>query len=183
MFTDEIRKATIQGVIQAMTGSEQEREEWRASFQDLLVKLEGKITQDEANYLEALVMVLSDANRMTEADTKVPAAFAEDWKTILAVVNHKLTANAAGKSVSLEARQQVMNNTIAVMTNSPERKRDWLQALRGLKADAESNDLPDFVRYTGVLIRLVEGEAHADLNGGVPPVYVGDWETITRSLN
>ena len=183
LFDEKIRKATIQGVVGAMTGSQKDRDEYIASFQDLLVKLDGKITDDEANYLKALIIVLAEPNRMTEADDKIPASFAGDWRTILEVVNHKLTANAAGKSVSLEAREQVMHNTIAVLTNSPERKADWLTALEGLKRDAQSNDLPDFEQYAGVLIQLVRGSSPSDLGSRIPPMFIGDWEKITGSMN
>jgi hypothetical protein len=183
LFDEKIRKATIQGMVGAMAGSQKDRDEYIASFQDLLVKLDGKLTDDEANYLKALIIVLSDPNRMTDADDNVPASFAGDWRTILEVVNHKLTANAAGKSVSLEAREQVMHNTIAVLTNSPERKADWLTALEGLEQDARSNDLPEFEQYAGVLIQLVKGASPTDLRSGIPPMFMGDWEKITSSMN
>src|SRR5512146_2228682 len=153
MFNEGFRKATIQGTVNAMTGSAQERAKWKATVQDTLSKFKSRMSQDEADYLEALLIVLSDANRLEEADQLVPAAFAEDWKTILQVADHKLTSNAAGQSVSLEARAQIMNNTVAVMTHSVEHKGAWLQALHGLRQQAANEyKMPDLEKYLSLVI-------------------------------
>lgn len=184
MFNQEFRQATIQSMISAMTGSTDKRLEWMGTLQGVIEKFKEKLSRDEINYIEALILVLGDGNKLEEADAKIPDMYAEDWKIILRVVNHKLTANEAGNSINLEARQQIMNNTIAVLTNSKERKNDWLNALRGLKKQAlDEYKMPDLAQYLGAVIRLVEGEDSEKLGGEIPEILVSDWEQIVEAVN
>ncbi len=183
MFNEEFRKATIQSMVAAMTGSDEKRREWAGVLQDILDTRGGNLGKDETQYLEGLIIILRDANSLEKADAKIPDTYAEDWKTILQVVNHKLTANEAGQSISLEARSQVMNNTVAVLTQSKDRKGDWLQALRGLKLQAiEEYKMPELAQYLGALIRLVEGEAPETLAREIPELLKSDWEQIVEAI-
>ncbi len=184
MFHQEFRKATIESMVAALTGSQEQRLAWRGTLQEIIATRGDKLQREDINYLEGLIMILGDAGNLQGADAKIPDAYAEDWKIILKVVNHKLTANAAGQSISLEARSQVMNNTVAVLTHSKDRKSDWLQALRELKRQAiEEYKMPDLAQYLGALIRLVEGEAPETLDGEIPELLQSDWEQIIEAIN
>jgi hypothetical protein len=183
MFNEEFRKATIQSMVAAMTGSEEKRLEWAGVLQEILETRREKLGKDEIDYLQGLTIILKNANDLEKADASIPDAYAEDWKTILQVVNHTLTANEAGQSINLEARSQIMNNTIAVLTNSPNRKGDWLNALHGLKKQAlEEYKMPDLAQYLGAIIRLVEGDAPETLESEIPKILAADWEKIVEAI-
>ncbi|NOH01099.1 MAG: hypothetical protein HND47_03555 [Chloroflexi bacterium] len=183
MFNEEFRKATIQSMVAAMTGSDEKRLEWAGVLQDIVKTRGDKLGRDEISYLEGLIIILQDANDLEKADARIPDVYAEDWKTILKIVNHTLTANEAGQSISLEARGQIMNNTVAVLTHSTDRKGDWLNALRGLKQQAlEEYKMPDLAQYLGALIRLVEGEDAEDLEAEIPALLRSDWEQIVKAI-
>lgn len=183
MFNEEFRKATIQSMVAAMTGSDEKRLEWARVLEDIVKTRGDKLGREDIAYLEGLIIVLRDANDLEKADARIPDVYAEDWKTILQIVNHTLTANEAGQSISLEARGQIIHNTIAVLTNSPERKGDWLDALRGLKRQAfEEYKMPDLAQYLGALIQLVEGENPAALKNDIPKILMSDWEQIIEAV-
>jgi|GEM_PF-6692472 len=184
MFNQEFRKAAIQSMIHAMTGTREDRLVWMGTLEEVVNTRGDSLQKDEINYLEGLIMILGDAGKLEEADAKIPDVYAEDWKTILEVVNHKMTANEAGQSISLEARHQVMNNTVAVLTQSTDRKADWLQALRGLKQQAiEDYKMPDLAQYLDALIRLVEGEDPETLKVEIPELLQSDWDQIIEAIN
>lgn len=184
MFNEEFRKATIQSTIAAMTGLQDQRLEWMGTLQEVLEKNRNKLGKDEVNYMESLIIVLQDGNKLEQADARIPDIYAEDWKTILKVVNHKLTMNEAGQSINLEARHQIMNNTSAVLTHSRDRKGDWLSALKALKKQAHDEyKMPDLEQYLGVVIRLVEGDEPETLESEIPQILVEDWKQIIEAIN
>lgn len=183
MFNEEFRKATIQSMVAAMTGSEEKRLEWAGVLQDIINTRGDKLGRDEIDYLEGLTLILKDANALEKADSKIPDVYAEDWKNILRIVNHQLTANEAGQSINLEARAQIINNTIAVLTNSPESKGKWLNALHGLQNQARDElKMPDLEKYLGALIHLVEGAAPETLENDIPNILKSDWEQIIEAV-
>jgi len=186
MLNEKFRKAVTQSTIKAMAGSYEEREKLKGVFQDVLNKAqtEGQIDNDGAAYLKSIILVLTDPNDLEEADAKIPDKYAEDWKTILKNVNHLLTANEQGLSISLEGRQHVIRNTIAVLTSAPEMKTKWLGALRDLKVQAiEEYKMPELAQYLEAVMQLIEGKTPDKLSENIPEILLADWETIISKIN
>jgi tetratricopeptide (TPR) repeat protein len=81
------------------------------------------------------------------------------------------------------ATQVAVNNTIAVLTQAPERKAEWLDALEQLQAQTTAQELGDFAAFLGLLRQVVEGTAVDSLAAGVPPSFAAAWAALSTALS
>ena len=98
-------------------------------------------------------------------------------------------AGAAGQSgpasqgMTLEqAVQAAVANTVAVLTQVPERQEEWWGALGQLQDQVQAAGHADLAAFLGLLRQLVEGASPEHLDARVPPGSRPAWEATVRQL-
>jgi hypothetical protein len=82
-----------------------------------------------------------------------------------------------------QAVDMVVNNTIAVLTQVPEKKGEWRGALGQLEAQVKAQELDAFAAFLGLLRQLVEGASPAGLAPQVPPEFREAWEAVVQGTS
>ena len=95
---------------------------------------------------------------------------------------------AAGPGMTLEqATELAVNTTVAVLTQAPERREEWWQALGQLQQQAGSQRQPQewagFATFLGLLRQLLEGADPTALTPRVPPPFRPRWDALLRAIS
>jgi tetratricopeptide (TPR) repeat protein len=80
-------------------------------------------------------------------------------------------------------RQVLIRNTIAVLTDVPDKKGEWWDTLRKLEQQSKQADEQDLVAYVHCLVRLVEGTVPVSLTPGIPEDFKPDWRAILDGIS
>lgn len=81
-----------------------------------------------------------------------------------------------------DLRQDLVANTIDVLTVQLEKKEEWRAALGQIQDQAKDEEITELVIYLDLLRRLVEGADPANLAGDVPEEFKVDWAEIEKGL-
>ena len=76
-----------------------------------------------------------------------------------------------------------IGNTVSVLTDAPDKKGEWLEALTGLQAQAQAAGADEWAAFAGALRQLVEGEAPEALTQNVPPAFQAAWAQVLQALS
>ncbi len=75
-----------------------------------------------------------------------------------------------------------VGNTVAVLTQVPEKKEEWWQTLGQLAEQAQAQELAEFATFLGLLRQLVEGASPEGLASEVPVAFEAAWAAVGRGL-
>ncbi len=82
-----------------------------------------------------------------------------------------------------QAVQVVVQNTIAVLTQVPEKRAEWWRALGQLQGQVRAQGLAELAVFLGLLRRLVEGARPEGLAREVPEAFREAWEQVVRGTS
>ena len=71
-------------------------------------------------------------------------------------------------------------NTVAVLTEAPDKKEEWWNALGELHKQVKAAGDDDFAAFLDALRRLVEGTRPESLGDRVPAPFREAWEAVVR---
>jgi hypothetical protein len=76
----------------------------------------------------------------------------------------------------------IANNTIAVMTDRPDRREEWFEVVQGIQAQAEEHDVAPMVALLDAITRLLMGESSDEVAPGLEGPYAACWERIVGGV-
>jgi hypothetical protein len=76
----------------------------------------------------------------------------------------------------------IANNTIAVMTDRPDRREEWFGVVQGIQAQAEEHDFAPMVALLDAITRLLMGESPNEIAPKLEGPYAACWERIVEAL-
>jgi tetratricopeptide (TPR) repeat protein len=82
-----------------------------------------------------------------------------------------------------DLRQVLIRNTLAVLTDVPDKKGEWWDTLRKLEQQFKQANEQELVAYVHRLVRLVEGTDPATLTPGIPEAFKPDWQSILDGIS
>ena len=82
-----------------------------------------------------------------------------------------------------QAVQVVVGNTVAVLTDVPDKRGEWWEALGQLQEQVQAQGLGDLSTFLGLLRQLVEGTQTGHLEPHVPPDFRQAWEAVVRGIS
>ena len=78
--------------------------------------------------------------------------------------------------------QVAVANTVAVLTQVPERREVWWGALGQVQAQVQAAGEADLAAFLGLLRQFLEGASLERLAITVPPDYRPAWEVVVEGL-
>jgi tetratricopeptide (TPR) repeat protein len=81
-----------------------------------------------------------------------------------------------------DIRPVLIQDTIAVLIDVPDKKGEWWKELRKLEQQAKEQNEQDLAWYMHGLVRLVEGAEPASLTASIPDEFKPDWQAILDSV-
>jgi predicted RecB family endonuclease len=81
-----------------------------------------------------------------------------------------------------QALQVIVGKTVAVLTQVPEKKGEWWEALGQLQQQAGAQGASDLAAFIALLRQLVEGADPAALAPRVPAPFRQAWEEIVGAI-
>ncbi|MCZ7568954.1 MAG: hypothetical protein M5U01_10260 [Ardenticatenaceae bacterium] len=95
----------------------------------------------------------------------------------------KPTEPAASESMTIaQALEVVVDNTVTVLREAPEKRAEWGQVLEELRSQVKAQGLDEFALFLEQLSRLVEGTMPEVLTPHVPPAFQEAWEELVRRI-
>lgn len=109
-------------------------------------------------------------------------AFAEAWQAMGgADMNAQPGTKDEGMTVK-QAIEVVVANTVAVLTDGPERKQEWLGVLGEWQAVMSEQGLESPAVFLGVVRQLVDGIDPAQLTPQIPAEFQEVWDNLLRAI-
>jgi hypothetical protein len=88
----------------------------------------------------------------------------------------------AGSPDEADVLDAIANNTIAVMTDRPDRREEWFGVVQGIQAQAEEHDFAPMVALLDAITRLLMGESPNEIAPRLEGPYAACWERIEEAL-
>jgi hypothetical protein len=88
----------------------------------------------------------------------------------------------AGSPDEADILNVIANNTIAVMTNRPDRREEWSGVVQEIQAQAEEHDVAPMVALLDAITRLLMGESPDEIAPKLEGPYTACWERIVEAL-